>query len=366
MLSSNEFKNLPKQKMSRKESKVQTEVKLLSTIPPFDDSAEQILASIENSKNILITTHTNPDGDAIGSSLALFHYLQQKNKQATIIIHSPIPTNLQFLNGIDNIIINTDNQIEKISRSVDTIFVLDLNDISRVKSLRAAIEGSSACKIVIDHHLEPKDFADLYLVDTTASSTGEILFKLLQKDKTINWTKLICENIYVAIMTDTGNFRFERTDGEVHRIVADLIDFGADPVRLYNEVYNRIPFNAARLMGIGYANLEQYYEGKLIVMPIRYEDFLATNSSEEDTEGFVESILSIERVVMSILLLEIPERNEVRVSIRSKENFSARALAQFFGGGGHLNAAGCRFFGEKFDSVKAKLISKAEFILNVN
>lgn len=344
----------------------QTDVKLLRAIPSFYESVNIILTAIENSKNILITTHANPDGDAIGSCLALYHYLQQKNKQAQIIIHSPIPTNLKFLDGINHIIISNDQQINELSINSDTIFVIDLNDISRVKSLRIAIEQSNALKIVIDHHLEPKDFADLYLIDTTASSTGEILYKLLQKDKNFQWTKLISECLYVAIMTDTGNFRFERTDGEVHRIVADLIDYGADPVKLYNEVYNKIPFNAARLMGIGYSNLEQYFDGKLILMPIQHQDFVVTNSTEEDTEGFVESILSVDKVVMSILLMEIKDRNEIRVSIRSKGNYSARALALFFGGGGHLNAAGCRFYGEKFDIVKEKLINQAGIVLNHN
>lgn len=352
--------------MNQNELTSQTDVKILRTIPTFDKSANKILAAIENSKNILITTHTNPDGDAIGSCLALYHYLQQKNKQAQIIIHSPIPSNLKFLSGINHIIINNNDQINKLSINSDTIFVVDLNDISRVINLRRVIEQSNAFKIVIDHHLEPKDFADLYLIDTTASSTGEILYKLFQKDKNFQWTKLISECLYVAIMTDTGNFRFERTDGEVHRIVANLIDYGADPVELYNEVYNKITFNTARLMGIGYSNLEQYFDGKLILMPIRHNDFVDTNSSEEDTEGFVESILSVDKVVMSILLMEIKVRNEIRVSIRSKGNYSARALALFFGGGGHLNAAGCRFYGEMFDTVKEKLINQAGIVLNRN
>lgn len=352
--------------MNQNELTSQNDVRALKTIPSFDKSVNEILTAIENSKNILISTHTNPDGDAIGSCLALYHYLQQKNKQAQIIIHSPIPSNLKFLNEINHITINNDEQINKLSTNSDTIFVVDLNDISRVKSLRLVIEQSNALKIVIDHHLEPKNFADLYLIDTTASSTGEILYKLLQKDRNFQWTQIISEYLYVAIMTDTGNFRFERTDSEVHRIVADLIDYGADPVKLYNEVYNKIPFNAARLMGIGYSNLEQYFDGKLVLMPIRHQDFLDTNSREEDTESFVESILSVDKVVMSILLMEIKDRNEIRVSIRSKGNYSARALALFFGGGGHLNAAGCRFYGEKFDTVKEKLIYQAGIVLDHN
>ncbi|ROL59531.1 bifunctional oligoribonuclease/PAP phosphatase NrnA [Bacteroidetes/Chlorobi group bacterium MS-B_bin-24] len=340
------------------------EIKRLKIIPEFEKSAFTIINHLQNSKNLLLVTHTNPDGDAIGSCLGLYHYLTQKNKNVTFILQSPIPTNLQFLNGIDKIHFLLNQNNFKISPDFDTIVLLDLNDISRLKTLRDEIELSKATKIVIDHHQEPKDFADYYLIDTTASSTGEILFKLLRKDCSINWTKEICENLYVAIMTDTGNFRFERTDGEVHRIVAELIDYGADPVKLYNEVYNKIPFNAAKLMGLGYSKLESYYGGKLVVMPIRHKDFLETNTQEEDTEGFVESLLSIDGVVMSILIMEVVERNEIRVSIRSKGDYSARNLALNFGGGGHINAAGCRFQNADFEVTKQKLVDKASEILN--
>lgn len=335
----------------------------LITIPNFETSANSILKVLSTSNNILILTHSNPDGDAIGSSLALYHYLVQKNKNVTFILLSPIPTNLKFLSGIDKIQIINKSSSYFIPTELDAIVILDLNDISRLKEIQEQIAISPATKIVIDHHQEPKNFADYYLIDTTASSTGEILYKLLKKDTNIEWTPEITENLYVAIMTDTGNFRFERTDGEVHRIVADLIDYGVDPVKLYNEVYNKIPLNAARLMGIGYARLESYFDDKLVLMPIFHSDFVVTNTKEEDTEGFVESLLSIDGVVVSILMMEIVERNEIRVSIRSKGNFSARELALNFGGGGHINAAGCRFHNSDFNSVKQQIIEKAKLII---
>ncbi len=335
----------------------------LLTIPDFEASLEQIFNVINRSKEFLILTHTNPDGDAIGSCLALYHYLTQKNKKVALKILSPVPTNLQFLSGIEIFEILTNQSKYNIQKNFDAIFILDLNDISRLKEIQSGIDNSNAVKVVIDHHQEPKNFADYYLVDTTASSTGEILYKLLKKDKSIKWAPEIIEGLYVAIMTDTGNFRFERTDGEVHRIVADLIDLGVDPVKLYNEVYNKIPLNAAKLMGLGYARLESYYQNKLVVMPIFHKDFVETNSVEEDTEGFVESLLSIDGVVMSILMLEVVKRNEIRVSIRSKGNYSARNLALNFGGGGHINAAGCRFYNSDFNAVKQNIIDKAKEIL---
>jgi phosphoesterase RecJ-like protein len=340
----------------------ETEQVILQSIPDFETSANSILDVINNHNDFLLLTHTNPDGDAIGSCLALYHYLIQKNKNVSFLLLSPIPTNLQFLPGIDKITIESEANHPPFPERLDVIMLLDLNDISRLKSIQGKIENSKAIKIVIDHHQEPKKFADFYLVDTTASSTGEILFKLLRKDKTIRWAPEITENLYVAIMTDTGNFRFERTDGEVHRIVAELIDNGVDPVKLYNEVYNKIPFNAAKLLGIGYSRLEGYYDNKLVVMPIYHKDFVETNTKEEDTEGFVESLLSIDGVIMSILMMEIVERNEVRISIRSKGNYSARKLALNFGGGGHINAAGCRFYNYDFHEAKKQIIEKAKEI----
>ncbi|MCX7909767.1 MAG: bifunctional oligoribonuclease/PAP phosphatase NrnA [Ignavibacteria bacterium] len=335
----------------------------LLIIPDFETSAKNIINVLKKYNKFLILTHSNPDGDAIGSCLALYHYLKQKNKIVSFKLLTPIPTNLHFLNGIDKIEIINNPTNDEIPNDLDVIVILDLNDISRLKEIQAGIEKSSAIKIIVDHHQEPKNIADYYLIDTTASSTGEILYKLLKIDETIVWTPAIIDNLYVAIMTDTGNFRFERTDGEVHRIVADLIDYGVDPVKLYNEVYNKIPINAARLMGIGYSRLESYYDNKLVIMPIYHKDFIDTNTKEEDTEGFVESLLSIDGVLMSILMLEIVERNEIRVSIRSKGEYSARSLALHFGGGGHINAAGCRFHNSDFNQVKQKLIEKAKNIL---
>lgn len=336
---------------------------MLSSIPDFETSANEIINLFDNYNNFLIITHSNPDGDAIGSSLALYHYLNQKNKNVTLVMLSPIPSNLQFLTGINKIEFLLEPRKKFTANNFDVIVILDLNDITRLKEFHKHIINSNALKIVIDHHQEPKQFADFYLVDTSASSTGEILFKLLRKDKNILWTPQIAESLYVAIMTDTGNFRFERTDSEVHRIVADLIEFGADPVRLYNEVYNKISLNAARLMGVGYSRLESYFGNKLVIMPIFHQDFVETNTKEEDTEGFVESLLSIDGVVMAILMLEIVERNEIRVSIRSKGDFSARKLALNFGGGGHINAAGCRFYNSDFNQIKHTIIQKAKEVL---
>ncbi|MCX7879521.1 MAG: bifunctional oligoribonuclease/PAP phosphatase NrnA [Ignavibacteria bacterium] len=340
----------------------ESNVKLLTPIPDFNDSVAKILNLLNNLNSFLLTTHINPDGDAVGSCLALYHYLRQKNKNCSIFFHSPIPSNLRFLDGIDKIKFSSDSGL--VFEQTDAVIVVDLNDISRVKALRDSIEKCNGVKIVVDHHLEPKDFADYYLIDTTASSTGEILYKLFKEDKDINWTAPLCEALYVAIMTDTGNFRFERTDGEVHRIVADLIDFGVDPVKLYNVVYNTMPLNTARLLGVGYSNLESFYDGKLVVMSIRNRDFLLTSTTEEDTEGFVEAMLSIENVVMSILIIEVIERNEIRVSIRSKGEFSARNLALNFNGGGHKNAAGCRFNKMELEEVKKMLVDRAKNILN--
>lgn len=313
-----------------------------------------------NSNNILITTHLNPDGDAIGSVLALYHYLKQKNKQCKVIISNPVPKNLQFLDGASEIQIFNQNMDTDWFKSIELILILDLNEITRLNGLELYINSSSAKKIVIDHHLEPKQFSDYYLVDIEASSTGELIYKLIKQDKNFELNKSIAENLYAAILTDSGSFRFPRTDEEVHLIIADLLHNGADPVFIYEEIYNRNSFNKTRLLGFGYINLELFFDGAFCLMTLRREHFIETSTDNSDLENFVESLMVIDGVKVGVLLAEIPGEEKIKLSFRSKGDYSVRDLALKFNGGGHLNASGARIEMDNINSVKAKLISEAE------
>jgi phosphoesterase RecJ-like protein len=167
----------------------------------------------------------------------------------------------------------------------------------------------------------------------------------------------VAESLYLAIMTDTGSFRFPRTDALVHLIISELIECGADPVMLYEEVYNKIPFSSMKLLGEAYAGMEIYSEGKFCLMTIPRDLFAKTGSKEDDIENFVESILRIDGVKVGVLITELPDRSEFRVSFRSKGNYNIRDIAFQFGGGGHLNAAGARIYNTTLAEVKEKLVS---------
>lgn len=317
----------------------------------------------QKSDDITITTHINPDGDALGSALALYYYLNDKGKKARICVYGEIPYNMEFLPGIEKVVNYEKEPVYDDILNSDLIVVADLNDLSRIRSLADPIKESKAAKIVIDHHIEPKDFADIYLVNPDASSTGELIWKLLDYDTEFNLSKTIAELLYVAIMTDTGSFRFPRTTGNLHRIIASLIDAGADPVLLYDNVYNTNPFRTMKLLGEAFASMELFHDGKLCLMKVTDEMFEKTGSVEDDIENFVEKTLSIRGVKLGILISEIRQRNEIRISFRSKGDIDSRSLAARFGGGGHFHASGARVYGREYSELVNNVIESAGKIL---
>jgi len=326
---------------------------------------EEIKELIGTSKKAVILTHTNPDGDAVGSSLGLREFLEFKGLRVRIFINGGIPDNLKFLAGSEEITIFDETEHRKILTSADIIFILDLNDSSRLKSIESTLLMSKAYKIVIDHHLEPKDFADLYLVDTEASSTGELIWMLITSDKDFKLSKDAADALYVAIMTDTGSFRFPRTDENVHKIIARLINSGADPVRNYDEVYNKQSLESVKLLGEGFASLESYCGGKLLLMTLTRNMFERTGAMEDDIENFVERLMFIKDSLIGILITQVPTREELRISFRSKGTLSVRELARLYGGGGHVNAAGARIYDSSaIEKTKKSLIDEASELIN--
>jgi phosphoesterase RecJ-like protein len=318
----------------------------------------KIFNLIEVSEKIIITTHVNPDGDAVGSALALNYFLQDSGKNSRVINFNDVPYNLKFLEGIKEIEIYSKDLHDSIIQNADLIVIVDLNDCARLKELQHPIIVSNAKKVVIDHHIEPKEFADIYAIDTDACSTGELIWKLIKLHQSYKITAKVAEYLYLAIMTDTGSFRFPRTDALVHLIISELIECGADPVMLYDEVYNKVPFSSMKLLGEAYAGMELFSEGRFCLMTIPKELFDKTESKEDDVENFVESILRIDGVKVGVLITELPDRNEYRISFRSKDNYNIRDIAYQLGGGGHLNAAGARVYNSTLDEVKSEVIEK--------
>jgi bifunctional oligoribonuclease and PAP phosphatase NrnA len=323
----------------------------------------KILENLESNKNInnfIITTHVNPDGDAIGSALGMFELLIKLNKKARIINISPTPNELKFLDR-NNIIEHFEKQKHSELFDKNTcVIIVDLNDPKRLGEIGDLCLESGEI-IVIDHHLFPKAFANHYFMDVNSASTAEIIWKIWQESKQ-SLSKLASEAIYVGIMTDTGSFRYDRTVAQTFRICADLLDHGADPEYLYNMIYNRNSYEGLKLLGVALNSIELHYEGKLAIMPLPKKIFEETGASEDDTEGFSSQGLKIEGVKVAITITEIKSRDELRISFRSRDGISIRELAEEFGGGGHGYASGARVENSNFDEMKAELIESAKVL----
>ncbi|CUT02482.1 phosphoesterase RecJ domain-containing protein [Candidatus Kryptonium thompsonii] len=321
---------------------------------------DKVRRIIESSQNFVITTHVSPDGDGLGCEIALLYFLEKLGKSAVVINVSETPGNYKILYPENRFLIFYEqnfDQIEKILNT-DVIFICDMNQSSRLKTMEKYVLQSKAIKIIIDHHLEAQDFADYYLIDVDAPASGEIVYKLIKSFDGFEIDKKIATGIYTAIMTDTGSFRFPRTDSETHRIVADLLDAGADPVEIYDKVYEQSSLGRIKLLGKCLSELETRYDGRLGYIVVT-QDMLKNYGVEEwETDGFVQSILKIAGVRVAIFILEL--KDGIKLSFRSKGEIPINELAKEFGGNGHKNAAGARLYNITLDEVINQVIQKAE------
>ncbi len=320
-------------------------------------SAKDCMDVFNKVDRFIITTHEKPDGDAIGSCLALYNYTKTKGKDSKIINISQTPDNLKFLPNSSEIIEYKKEQHEKEFLNADAIFILDINDISRLGEVGEAIKKSNAIVVVIDHHVSPENDHDYCFMDTTASSAGELIYKFLQEDEGLRLDTSISDPLYVAILMDTGSFRFDRTDAEVHRIVAELIETGSIPGELYDRVYNTRTLNGFKLKSLVEGTIELYYNNRFSAMIARREYFIETGASRYDTEGFVEEQMSIKGVEACVLLTQTPDNDEIRLSFRSK-SIPVRDIAVSFGGGGHQHASGGKIHGVTIDKAKEIVVDK--------
>jgi phosphoesterase RecJ-like protein len=316
---------------------------------------------IEQNQRFVLSTHVNPDPDAIGSELAFARFLKTMGKDALILNHSATPFNCVFLDRENSIVqFNPGRDGGKI-READVIFILDANHPDRLESLKPFILESKAEKICIDHHPDKAEFADLYLIDESSTATGEILFHLLTLFGESAITRDVAEPLYAAIMTDTGSFRFPKTDSAVHHIIAQLIDRGADPVAIYQQIYEQGSANRTQLLGHALSTLKLSHGGKVAYIVVTKDMFERTGTTEEDTDNFISYTLNIRGVQIGLMFTVLP--GGIKVSFRSKGNIEVNKLAQEFGGNGHLNAAGARVRnGELADVVRAVVERSGHYI----
>lgn len=302
-----------------------------------------IASLLRNKSRILITTHYNPDGDAIGSSLALYHYLILKGHEVNVLIPNDIPEFIQWMPGNDKLIIYYHKSAiaDKLIEEADIIFCLDYNSLSRVKLFDEKLATAKGKKILIDHHLEPSDQFDHTLSIINVSSTAELVYEFIcdlgDRGKIdIN----IGINVYVGMMTDTGSFSFACNYPRTFEIVADLITKGIDSEQIHRLVYDTYSENRMRLLG--YCLSERMVVLKDLCTAyiwLTQEDLDKFSFSPGDTEGVVNYALAIKNISFAALFTE--KKSCIRISFRSKNDFSVNEFArEHFQGGGHRNASG--------------------------
>ena len=308
-----------------------------------ESSIRYLKQLLDEKTDVLITTHYNPDGDAIGSSLALYHFLCTQGIQATVLIPNELPSFLQWLPGIEQAVIYSANPDHgnTLIASADLIFSMDYNLLNRVKLFTDELRASDAKRIIIDHHIQPENAFDLVFSVTAVSSTAELLYQIIEEAGFANSiTKEMSECLFVGIMTDTGSFSYACNRPETFQITANLIKAGLDVERIHRKVYDTYSESRMRLLGycLG-SNMKVLPEFATAYIWLTKEDLANYDYQQGDTEGVVNYALSIQNVAVAALFSERGDR--IRVSLRSKGEFSVNEFARkHFNGGGHRNAAG--------------------------
>ncbi|OGU51633.1 MAG: exopolyphosphatase, partial [Ignavibacteria bacterium GWC2_35_8] len=292
---------------------------------------------ILNNDKFLITTHVNPDADAIGSEIAFQLILKKLGKETYIINHSETPYNLKFLDK-DDVIKKFDKNIHsKIFNEVDVLMALDFNHSDRMVRMSDDFRNSSKLKICVDHHQDEEDFVDHQFIDTNYSATAHIIYDFIRKTGIVKLDYDLAYPIYAAIMTDTGSFRFERTSSELHKIAAELLELGIIPGEVFDKIYDQSYLSKVKLLGAALESLQLFGDKNEIgYMTLTRQDFRKCNGIESDTENFVNFSLSVQNVKIGLLFIELSEG--FKVSFRSKGNIPMNKLAAEFNGGGHINA----------------------------
>ena len=305
---------------------------------------EDLKRFLEKPKNIVIIGHRNPDGDAVGSTLALKHYLDKKGHAATVVMPNEYPDFLHWLPGSETVYrFDWQNkQSQKAISNSDIIFLLDFNTLHRVGyDMQNTLEKYPNDFAMIDHHQQPDDVTYMYS-DTEICSTCQMVYQFIEMNNDLNLIDAaIATCLYTGIMTDTGSFRFRSTTSKTHRIIADLIDKGAENDRIHNNVYDANSYNRLLLLGKALSNLQILPAYKTAYITLTDEEKKRFDFQKGDTEGIVNYALSLKGIVFAAIFIEDSEQNLVKISFRSKGKFSVNQFARnHFEGGGHDNAAG--------------------------
>ena len=308
----------------------------------------------ERADKIVIVSHVSPDGDAIGSSLGLYHFLDSQEKTVNVIVPNAFPDFLRWMPGSKDILLydRYKDFADKLIAEADVICCLDFNALKRIDEMADAVAASPARKVMIDHHLNPADFCRVTMSYPEMSSTSEMVFRFICRMGMFDLINKDCAAcIYTGMMTDTGSFTYNSNKPEIYTIISELIKKGIDKDLIYRKVNQVYSESRLRMMGyVLYEKMKVYPEQHAALITLSQEEMNRFHYVTGDTEGFVNLPLSIENVAFSVFIRE--DKDYVKISLRSVGDFPCNQFAsRYFNGGGHKNASGGEFYGSLADAV---------------
>jgi phosphoesterase RecJ-like protein len=319
---------------------------------------KEIAETIKKYSGYIITSHMNTEGDAIGSELALFYLIKQLGKHGVIVNSDSVPDRYRFLPGWDKIIIGSNESL----KDYGNIIIVDCPTIERSGQIAQLIYNAKI-KINIDHHVSNENFGDFNWVNPEASSCGEMIFELYQEME-LNINEEIATMLYVAILTDTGSFRYDSTTSNTHRIAGELIKLGAHPAKIAEKIYETKTLGDIELLSKTLSTIKVTNDGRIVHMYVTKKMLEETNTNPDRTDGFVNFARAIEGSDISILFREdIEDPQRIHVSFRSKGRVNVNVLAGKFEGGGHPKASGCVLTGPLDKVITTVLKTAKEFLL---
>ena len=328
-----------------------------------NEDIEAIRLLLSTPKKIVIIPHRSPDGDAMGSTLGLYHFLLQLQHEAVVIAPNDFPEFLAWIPGAENVLVyeNDKAKTTQIINEAELIFTLDFNALHRVGEMETVLKEVKAPFIMIDHHQKPDDYAMYTYSDTAFGSTCEMLYHFivsLGHKNLIDKTVATC--IYTGIVTDSGSFRFPSTTSTTHRVAADLIDIGIENGEIHNALFDNNSYSRLQLLGQGLKNMKIWEAKKTSYITLSQKELDTYNYVKGDTEGIVNYGLSIKGIIFTAIFIEHKDENIIKISFRSQGDFNVNEFArEHFNGGGHNNAAG----GKSYLSLQ-KTVQKFEEIIN--
>jgi phosphoesterase RecJ-like protein len=302
---------------------------------------KKIWNKIEESDNIVLISHVNPDGDALGSSLSMYNILKNMGKNVKVVNMTDLAPYLDFLPNYDKV-------KKQLPKKIDLMISFDCGSFDRL-----GIEEKPSFLINIDHHISNTNYGDINLIED-AASTSQVVFNILEaNDVNIDKDSAVC--IYTALVTDTGNFQYESVTSEVFRVASELVKCGVEPQFISKMLYERDRLSRLRFLAKALDTLELHCEGKVGVVEVTSELMAKTGAVKDDTDGLVNMVRKLETVEVAVMLRE-EENGDIKISMRSKNYVDVSKIAVKYGGGGHIRASGATLTDKTFSEIKNMLL----------